>query len=244
MISNGIQITVEGTGYSVHTLNDLFLALQNNDYVGNPEMQTSYIDVPYRTGLIDVSEILSGRPTYKKRALKFILGGIREREAWDSVISEFRNHIHGRVCNLTLDNDIDHFWKGRAYINDFDRFRELGTFTLEVPEADPYKYDIQASDEEWLWDPFNFETGIIHDVGNIDINGTKVITIEPGTMPVTPRFICSDVTSLTVTNKSVTKTLINGVNRFPEIIVNGSIRETLTFTGKGKVSISYRGGSL
>lgn len=244
MMTNGIKITVEETGYSVHTLDDLSLALQNNDYIGQPELETAYIDVPYRAGLIDASESIAGRPIYKKRQLKFILGGMRDRVNWDHVISTIRNNIHGRVCRLTIDNDIDHFWKGRVYVNDFDRFRELGTFTLIVPTADPYKYNLQASDEEWLWDPFNFETGVIQEFTQISVNGTYTKTIDAGTMPTTPQFICEDVTSLTVENKGRTKTLSNGVNRFPEILVNGDTDEVLTFRGRGKVTIRFRGGSL
>lgn len=131
-LTYGIAIYVEDSGKTYHTLNDWDLALGNNNYIGDPEMETTYIQVPGRSGLIDATEAISGRRIYKKRQLEFELGGIRDRLDWDSIISAFRNNVDGRVCRLTLDNDKSHYWRGRAYIKGFDRFRDLGTFTLAV----------------------------------------------------------------------------------------------------------------
>ncbi|MBQ1294598.1 MAG: phage tail family protein, partial [Clostridiales bacterium] len=205
----GISIYVEDSGRTYHTLDDMGLALGNNNYIGDPEMETTYIQVPGRTGLIDATEAISGRRIYKKRQLSFELGGVRERLSWDAVISAFRNNINGRVCRLILDNDPGYFWRGRVYIKDFDRFRELGTFTLSVPTADPYKYALTSSSEPWLWDPFNFETDMITYIGAITVSGTQTVTIPHGHMATTPEIVVSDKGSstFTVTVNSVTYTL-------------------------------------
>ena len=160
-LSNGISIYVEDTGKTYHTLNDWGFALGNNNYISEPEMETNYIDVPYRNGLIDASTAITGRPIYKKRQLSFALGGERPRMGWDAVISQIRNSIHGRTCRLTLDNDPNYYWRGRVFIQNFDRFRGLGTFNLNVPIAEPYKVSHYTSADPWLWDPFSFENGII-----------------------------------------------------------------------------------
>lgn len=62
---------------------------------------------------------------------------------------------------VTFSNDPAYFWTGRAYITDFDRSREVGQFHLSIPKAEPYKYSLADSTEDWLWDPFDFETGVI-----------------------------------------------------------------------------------
>lgn len=240
----GISIYVEATGKTYHTLDDWGYALGNNNYISDPEQETAYVNVPYRDGLIDVSEALTGRPIFKKRTLSFELGGIHPRLNWDSVVSSLRNNIHGKICRLTLDNDKSYYWRGRVYVQDFDRSRELGTFKLNVPECEPYKYDITASNEEWLWDPFNFETGVITTIPMLEVNGIETVTIPSGHMLVSPQFEVSDVVSLTVSDGTVTKTLQNGLQRFPSIRVGGSEDVTLTFTGQGNVQIIYRGGSL
>ena len=51
-LSIGISIIVEDTMQTYHTLEDWGLALGNNNYIGDPEMETTYITVPGRDGLI------------------------------------------------------------------------------------------------------------------------------------------------------------------------------------------------
>lgn len=245
-LTYGISIYVEDSGKTYHTLNDWDLALGNNNYIGDPEMETTYIQVPGRTGLIDASEVISGRRIYKKRSLEFELGGIRDRLDWDGVISAFRNNVDGRVCRLTLDNDKNYYWRGRAYIKGFDRFRDLGTFVLAVPTADPYKYSKTSSAEPWLWDPFNFETDMITYIGAITVVGSASVTIPHGHMATSPELVVSDMTSptFTVTANGMTYPLTVGTNRVPSILVGGDTDVELEFTGDGKIQIVYRSGSL
>ena len=245
-LTYGISIYVEDTGKTYHTLDTWNLALGNNNYIGDPEMETTYIKVPGRNGLIDATEAVSGRRVFRKRQLAFELGGKHDRLDWDGVISAFRNNIEGRVCRLTLDNDRSHYWRGRVYIQDFDRFRDLGTFTLAVPMADPYKYSNTSSAEPWLWDPFNFETDYITYIGAITVTGSKTVTIPHGHMATSPELVLSDLTSaeFTVTANGVTYPLTVGTNRIPSILVGGDADVELEFTGDAKIQIVYRSGSL
>ena len=245
-LTYGISIYVEDTGKTYHTLNDWEMALGNNNYIGDPEMETTYIKVPGRNGLIDATEAISGRRIYKKRQLEFELGGVRERLNWDSIISGFRNNIDGRVCRLTLDNDKSHYWRGRVFIKGFDRFRDLGTFKLAVPTADPYKYSRTSSAEPWLWDPFNFETDMVTYIGAVTVVGSKTITIPHGHMATSPELVVSDLISATfkVTVDGVDYPLTVGTNRIPSIIVGGDVNVDLLFTGDAKIQIVYRSGSL
>lgn len=244
-LTYGISIYVEDTAQTYHTLEDWDLALGNNNYIGDPEMETTYISVPGRDGLIDASEAISGRRVYKQRELSFELGGVRSRLSWDGVISSFRNNINGRICRLTVDNDKGYFWRGRVYVQGFDRFRELGKFTLAVPCAEPYKYSVTSSAEPWLWDPFNFETDYITYIGSITIVGSTNVTIPHGNMLVMPEIVATNVIgTLTVDFNGITYTLASGTNKIPSIMVGGESDVTLTFSGNAEVQIVYRSGSL
>lgn len=244
-LSYGMSIYVEGSQKTYHTLNDWSLALGNNNYVGDPEMETTYIQIPGRDGLLDATEVLSGRRIYKKRQLAFSLGGKRDRLNWDSIISTWRNEINGRVCQITLDNDPQYFWKGRAYVQNFDRFRELGTFEIVMPDADPYKYSHETSAEPWKWDPFNFQTGVITYIGAITVSGSRSVTIPHGYMPTCPEFVVSNkVGTLTVTNRGTSHELATGTNKIPSIYVGGDTDEILAFSGNARIEIVYRNGSL
>jgi len=245
-LTNGILIKVEDNENTFHTLDDWGLALENNNYIGDPEPETRFISVPGRDGLIDVSSALSGRTVYKKRELSFVLGGKHPTRSWDSIISNLRNEINGRMCRLIIDNDPDFYWRGRVYISGFDRIRELGKFTLSVPDCEPYKYCLTSSIEPWEWDRFNFENGIIYFIPELEVDETATITIPAGYKEVKPDIIVSEMVSdtFTVTFNEITYSLDEGSNKIPAIIVNGETEAVLTFSGSATVVVSYRGGSL
>ena len=243
-VFNGCKFTVESTNEEFHTFDDWGLYITNTNYIGNPEQYTNYVEVPGRNGRLDMSEALTGRPTYLGRKLSISLAGARPKIQWDTVISFFRNHINGRVCKITFDNDPSYFWRGRVHVDDFESLLTLGKFTVNV-DAEPYKYSIHQTSDPWLWDPFNFLTDMITYYDAWTISGTKIITIPKGNMPISPTFVVSElVGTLTLVCDGVTYTLASGSNKFPGITVNGDTNTDLTFSGTAKVQIVFRGGSL
>lgn len=247
-ITNGATIEIVATGEQYHTLKNWGLAIGNNDYIGDVEQETYYVDVPGADGFLDFSEAIAGRRIFKNRPINIELGGKKPRNDWDIFISDLRNLIEGREIKIIFDNDPGFYWTGRATVQSFDRNRELGTFTLSIPKADPYKYNAADSTEDWLWDPFDFETGIIDEGTEITLAGptsTQSYTIVPDLMPFVPTIQVSQMgaAGITMTAGGETYTLIQGKNRFADIVVDQE-DVTLTFTGQGTLTIRYRRGSL
>lgn len=239
-----VKITVESTGKVFDTLSDWGLAVGNNNYIGDPVQEKNYLEIPGASATLDLSEVLTGRPVFKYRPIRILLGGKKSRLEWDSIISEYRNEIEGQVVRLTFSNDMNFFWRGRVSITDFDRTRELGQFTLSIPMADPYKYDIFSSEDDWLWDPFDFEYGVIRYIGPVEFDNNS-ITVPKGNMLTVPIFeIDTIIGSLSVIVNGNTYNLVVGENRFPQLLVAGTEEIVLQFSGKGTGSIKYRGGSL
>ena len=113
--------------------------------------------------------------------------------------------------------------------------------------SDPYKYNVADSTEDWLWDSFDFETGIIDEGTEITVRTgeTKTHTIVPDQMPFVPTIYVSVLGSagLKMTANGETYTLMKGKNRFADITVNTE-DVVLSFTGTGTLTIRYRRGSL
>lgn len=244
-ISNGVKIVIETTGQEFHSITDWGLAIGNNNCIGAPVQETSYITVPGASGDIDLSEVLTGRPVFKYRPINILFGGMRTRTLWDNVISDFRNHIDGKVVHLIFDNDLGFYWRGRVEIMNFDRVRELGKFKLNIPKADPYKYEVFSSNDMVEWDSFDFFYGLDRYIGPLIIDNTS-LTILKGNMEVVPVFEIDTITSgeLTVTVDEKTYSLAVGENRFPGIKVAGGKDVILQFSGSGTGKVKYRGGSL
>ena len=246
-LTNGATIIIAATNEQFHTLNDWGLAIGNNNYIGEPEQHLDFISVKGRNGLLDISEALTGRPTYSSRPISVSLGGIRNRHDWDAIISDFRNKIEGKIIKLIFDNDPTYYWIGRCHITGYDRMRNLGQFNLEIPNADPYKYDVVAFNEDWLWDPFNFETGIVTEAKEYTITGHTEITIPSGLMPVAPTIIVTNINTFLTVQKYGESRVVDlslGENKVYAITVNDTSESILVFEGNGKFSINYRGGSL
>lgn len=241
----GIKIIVEDNNAEYHTLNDWGLYIQNTDYIGEPLQVKNLVYVPGREGYIDLSKTIEGHITYSSRLISVTLSGFADKHNWDPAISKLRNEISGRTCRFIFDNDKSYFWRGRVTIKDFSSILRVGSLKIEMPEAEPYKYSVQTSAEPWLWDPFNFETGIITYIATITVNGTSTVTIPKGYMPVCPVFTVTNKTgTLKVAYKGTEYELNSGLNKIPSIFVGGDNNIQLTFTGTAKVQITYRSGSL
>ena len=151
-MTNGATITVISTGKSYHTLWDWGLAIGNNNCIGTPVQETFYLDVPGADGFLDYSEALTGRPIFKQRPIEITLGGKMDRRVWNSFISRIRILLHGKRVRIVFDDFPGYYWEGRAEVTEFDRVREIGTFKLSIPQADPYGYSLNDnSTSDWLW---------------------------------------------------------------------------------------------
>ena len=235
----GASIEVVKSGASYHTFRDWRCTITNTDYIGDVVKEENYIYVPGMSGKLDVTETIAGRPVYKSRAIKIELAGAHDRYDWQNQISRIRNAIDGRLVKVIFDDDTGHYWKGRASVNGFERQRQLGTFSIEIPDADPYKYEITSSQEPWLWDPFNFEKDYVTEVADVVVNGTRKINVVGSAMPVEPVFICSS--PMTVTFNGGTYSLPTGRSSTPDIqILQGD--NIFTFSGTGTVSIEFYSG--
>lgn len=211
--------------------------------VGPPEANDVFVDVPGGK-TIDLSEA-NGPISYKKRTITMELGGIREKNAWRTFLSQFMNAYHGKKVEVILDDDALFFYSGRAYVrSDVERIARIGKIEMEII-AEPYKYEVQDSQEPWKWDPFNFVSGVIRYIGAVEITqSNKQIIIPKGDMLTVPVFEVTGSDRLRVLYGSKEYELRNGKNRYPQIKVGGNLDVRLNFNGTGTVRIRYRGGSL
>lgn len=211
--------------------------------IGPPEVYEVFVDVPGGKTL-DLSEA-NGHVSYKKRTIRMELGGLKEKNVWRTFFSRFMNAYHGKKVKIIFDDDAAFYYEGRAYIkDDAERTARIGRFEMEII-ADPYKYEIQDSQEPWKWGPFNLSTGVIRYIGEVEITPDKnQIIIPKGDMLTVPVFEVSEADRLKVLYESKAYDLRNGKNRYPQIKVGGISEIQLDFQGSGLVKVNYRGGSL
>lgn len=216
------------------------MALANRHCVQPPVPKTIYQDVPGADGSLDLSTAIAGRMVYERREITLNFGCGYPVGKWPEVFSEILQNFHGREGRLIFDDDPMYYYAGRMTVSGYSRIQTLGTFTISV-NADPYKYELTASDEDWLWDPFSFETGIIRDYKELRVDGSLSVSI-PGTQ----RWVIPEITAsndLTITFEGKSYELKPGINKIYGIVIKEGENQ-LVFAGNGTITISYRGGIL
>ena len=109
-------------------------------------------------------------------------------------------------------------------------------------DCKPYKKELADSTaEDWLWDTFLFEDGIIREYGNIVVNGVYTLNVIGREQILVP--IIYSTTAMTVTYKNKTYNLASGKNYIYSIIIRPG-DNLLVFKGSGTISVEYRGGKL
>ena len=224
-----------------HTYTDYGLYVTNTNPVEPPEVKAEYIEVPGRNGQIDLTEALTGYTVYNNRQIVLELGGRKRSQDWPGFMSNFLNDLHGKSVKVIFDNDPSYYYQGRATVeSDYEKGNEIARFTLTI-NAEPYKYSNQSTTEPWLWDPLSFVDGVNRYYNQLQVDGTAQIQVLGSEMPVIPVFTTSAAMQVKFGGK--TYDLAAGNNKIYDIVLMNQAY-TLTFTGTGTVSISYKTGRL
>ena len=224
----------------IDMLNVYKMALKDRHCVQPPVPKTYYQDVPGADGSYDLSAVNAGRIVYNRRTITLNFGCGYPVNDWPAIFSEILRKFHGKVGKIIFDDDPQYFYTGRMVVSDYNRVSSLGTFTITV-EADPYKYELTAGDEDWLWDPLDLEDGVIREYGNLEVSEEYVMPIDGTEKWIIPEIVTS--ADMTVTFEGNEYNLKAGNNKIYGIVIKEGKNE-LTFKGRGIVSVKYRGAVL
>lgn len=226
-----------------HTSRDWGLKLVSY-HIPMPEPKEKTVDVVGAHGVLDLTDT-DGAVYYNRREGIEIIFDLEDGSAqvWLAKYSEIAAAIHGQKMKMILDDQPDYYYMVRLNLDSTKSEPVLSQFVL-TGSAEPFKYDVTTSAEDWLWDPFNFHTGVIRVLKDIKITATnKSVKVAGGGISTAPIFQVKISNSLKVTFGGRSYPLAVGRNRLPEIRV-GKTDATLIFTGTGELTIDYRGRYL
>lgn len=233
-------VNVDDPGDSFHTYRDFGLILKSKTLT-LPTVKTETVNISSINGVLDLTDIIDGEAKYDNRTLTFVLNDQEDRWHYSAVLSKLAGRIHGKRFKIILDADQAYYYLGRVSINDFATTAAYDADITVECNVDPFKYELLSAGEPWLWDPFDFETGVIKSIHNIEINGSKEIITYNGVVSVTPTFTCSAPMTVEVDGKSYELKAGETVNY--EILIPPG-ENTITVTGHGTITIDYRIGAF
>ena len=217
---------------------DFGLILTSKD-IGLPDPKTEEVDLTGADGVIDLTEVLTDDIKYKQRKLQFTFTVIDPINTWSATLSEVTNYVHGKRLRVLLDWDKNYYYEGRCKVNQFKTNKRLATIVVDA-EVDPYKLEVNSSSTPWIWDTFSFIDGIIY-LNTVNVSGSATVNLLNRRKIVSPTFTVTS--SMKVNHNGVTYDLPQGTTTVLGIrLTEGD--NYVTFTGTGKVTIDYKGGSL
>lgn len=242
----GSLIWSHGKLQGTNTWGDFHLIPSKRPTFAPPEPNLYVVDIPGGAG-IDLTDAITGYPSYKRRTgeLEFLVADYDSQisdEIWQTRYREMQNFFNFSQLNAVLEDDPGYYYTGWFVLNKWSPKKDWSRVTLNY-SINPYKKSLNNTLDDWLWDPFNFETDMVRHYASITVSGTTPVTVYSSPIGGSPTFIAS--AAMTMTYEGITYNLSAGNNIFPTIeLPHDNVPVTFTFNGSGTVSISFRPGSL
>lgn len=221
-----------------HTFDDFGLRIISIN-IDLPDVKENKIKLSGADGYVDMTDYFGAKYENRKITITCDMED-KTYERWTSAVSQVSNYVHGKKRKLVFDWDSGFYYVGRGKCKPDKDNRVYSDMKLTF-DCEPYKYEFTATDEDWLWDPFDFETGIIREYANMTVSERLEFVALGSPMPVIPEFIAS--ASMQVVFAGVTYEIKPGTNYFLDIEIKEG-DNAMTFIGTGIVTVKYRGGSL
>lgn len=150
----------------VNTWDDWRMVASSRPSIALPEFKANNIEIAGTSGFIDISRVLTGSPLYWARSgsIEFIVlnqYNTPDAEHWVEVYHKISRFLHGRQVRMVLTDDEPNFYYiGTFTVDQWESGDYNSTITINY-ELQPYKWARRKSNEDWLWDPFDLEYGLI-----------------------------------------------------------------------------------
>lgn len=244
----------------MNTWDDWRLVPTSRPLFNPPSQKVKTLEIPGGDGVIDLSQSLTGYPVFQNRtgSIEFVV--INGFKRWHMAYSDIMDYLHGQNMRAVLEDDPEYFYEGRFTVNAWKSDKDNSKITIDY-DVGPYKWSLLSSTEDWRWDPFNFQNGVIRTgfFRNVAVTTEqKELILDArllGRAPVCPLFRVSTTNQRGVyvhfLNQTlgidVTKFLPDGEIQVPEFVFFGKFGATLYLwcdTESGHVSIDFRQGRL
>lgn len=105
-----------------------------------PQVKANYVDLEGMSGSLDLTEALSGEPTYEDRIFSaFFCACDSSYEKRRGLLSEIISAIHGRKMKIVEPDDLNHYLYGRMAVRNVNHTVSYSDFSVEM-RCDPWRY--------------------------------------------------------------------------------------------------------
>lgn len=252
-----------GTEKPINTWDDWHLVPSSRPTISNPKLISKYVDIPGASGSVDLTDALTGFPTYSDREGSIEFYVLNDYGLWTQRRNEINNILHGHKVSIYLEDEKDYYYVGRMEVDDWKSQKDFSMITLKY-RFEPYKYAVNDVGGDWEWDPFNFENGVINEsyqklIGASDVNTYNIYRYRGEQLPMQPTYGIFTVKNVPSNetlelafgnpelNLSSSINLTNGVHTLYDFVfsnLSGHNRVIIRVKGHGEAKISMHFRSL
>lgn len=199
---------------------DLHLILTSKT-IGSPSIKAYTVDVPGADGVLDYTEYF-GETKFNNLVHSFDFSTVVPQNQFLDLFSAIKDALHGKKMHIILDDDANFYYIGRLTVSDFSNDKSIGIINISA-DCDPYKYKAEMT------------------VVSQAVNGSATITLPNMKKRTVPTINADASFSYEFDGRTITHNA--GTFIIPTLeLVEGN--NTVTVTGTGNVSFSYREGGL
>lgn len=239
-------VSVDDGTVRFNTFDDFKIVPESRPLFNPPEVFTKYLESPALSGSIDLTTILSRRPTYKNRTgdwTFYVLNGLFDNASyaeWFVRYEDILEAIHGKKFKVYTEEDKDYYYIARLAVKEWKSQKDYSKITISYT-ADPYKYPVSIDTDEFNWNWNELFSNVIY-YGEFTVFRSKMrnlIDPEDVDKPVT----ITTTSGITVEFSDGTQEVF-GVGTTEAAFTIHPGNNILKFIGEGSVTISYEKGPI
>lgn len=124
--------------------------------VASPGISTNYVEIPGRSGALDLTTYLTGGIVYGQRSGSWEFIVDNDHEYWESIRYNIMTYLHGQERYIILEDVPLQYWVGRFSVDIWKSEAAFSRININYV-LDPYSKSVYDETDDWLWDPFNFD---------------------------------------------------------------------------------------
>ena len=239
--------SVDDDSIVYNTYDDWKIVPSSRPLIEAPKVNTKYVSTNAVNGSIDLTTVLSSRPTYQTRTGSwtfYVLNSLFDDDNYDEWFVRYETimqAIHGKKFKVFLEDDTEYYYICRLSVKEWKSPKDYSQITINYV-ADPYKLPIntETSTMDWKWREL---------FGNIIYYGQFHVTTSKKRNLINPEDIPKSVDIYTTTGTTVIfdsgESYALGVGATADAFEIQPGDNKMEFVSGGDVTVSYeRGPSL
>jgi len=146
-VYHSILITSDASlGVYTNTWSDWHLIPISRPFVSLPSLNSKTVEIPGRNGSVDLTEVLTGAPTYSNRKGSWEFYVMHDEwNSWSETLSTIASALHGKWLQIILEDDPNYYYEGRLKVG-WNPGKDYSTITIEY-DLSPYKTNVTTGEQ-------------------------------------------------------------------------------------------------